>query len=122
MSLDFWHFPFLHVYSCIYCENLCFFFNRYQRNYNKKSGRWSVCPVKVQKEYHHVSNLMKRVLKMRLEDDTGMCRPVVLSADDPRRISATLAPVPPPPTADIVKEQKSRFRQFDPDATEDYDL
>ena len=48
-------------------------------------------------------------MTMRLEDGIGMCGPVVLSLDDPRRLSSTLAPIPPPPTADILKEQKSRF-------------
>ena len=42
--------------------------------------------------------------------------------DDPRRISATIAHVPPPPTQQIVEVQKSRvFNRSDADATFDYD-
>lgn len=45
----------------------------------------------------------------RLEDDVGMNQGLVLEADDPRRISGHLAPIPPPPTSQIVAEQRSRF-------------
>jgi hypothetical protein len=38
-----------------------------------------------------------------------MAQNIVLEPDDPRRISAVLAPVPPPPTHEIVAEQRSRF-------------
>ena len=45
-----------------------------------------------------------------------------VSVDGQRRISATIAPVPPPPTQQIVEEQKSRiFSHLDADATVDYD-
>ena len=37
-----------------------------------------------------------------------MAQKMVLEPDDPRRISAVLAPVPPP-THEIVAEQRSRF-------------
>ena len=32
----------------------------------------------------------------------GMNRKVVLGQDDPRRVSSVLAPIQPPPTADLV--------------------
>ena len=38
-----------------------------------------------------------------------MAQQMVLEPDDPKRISAVLASVPPPPTHAIVAEQKSRF-------------
>ena len=49
---------------------------------------------------------------------------VVLEADDPRIISAHLAPIPPVPSQQIVSEQRSRLsssaRGEDIDQTIDY--
>ncbi|XP_022286205.2 uncharacterized protein LOC111099125 isoform X3 [Crassostrea virginica] len=38
------------------------------RTFNKKSGRWHVSPVKVEKSYQHVSLLMGRITEARLND------------------------------------------------------
>ena len=65
--------------------------------------------------------LLKSIFKMRLDDAIGMNQKAVLEADDPRRISPTLAPIPPPPTHEIAAQQRSRFNVQDPDATLDYD-
>lgn len=54
---------------------------------------------------------MRKCLENRLLDGIGMNRPVILEADDPRRISAVLAPIPPPPTSELVTEKKSRFSE-----------
>ncbi|KAK3085827.1 hypothetical protein FSP39_009247 [Pinctada imbricata] len=83
---------------------------RYQRTFNKKSARWSVYAVKVDKTYKHICGLMKKIVSKRLVDKTGMNRKVVLASDDPRRISSVIAPIPPPPTSQLVQEQKSRFK------------
>jgi hypothetical protein len=45
---------------------------------------------------------------------------VQLGVDDPRRISVHLAPIPPPPTRDIVASQKSRSE--DQDKTNDFNV
>lgn len=82
---------------------------RQQRCYSKKSGHWSVCHVKEEKTYPYVSDIILSCIEKRLVDPIGMNRPVVLDADDPRRISKTLASVEPPPTAQLVEEKKSRF-------------
>ena len=52
--------------------------------------------------------LLKKIITLRLEDRVGIAQNMVLKPDDPRRISAVLAPVPPPPTHEIVAEQRSR--------------
>lgn len=85
---------------------------RWQRSYNKKTSRWSVHPVKVEKNYSYVQDLIRHIITSRIEDDIGMNRPMELEADDPRRISAHLAPVPPPSTRDIVATQISRFENL----------
>ena len=78
--------------------------------------------MKTEKTYNYVEDILRSILTTRLADQVGMCRPVILSVDDPRRISATIAPVPPPPTQQILEEQKSRFsNRSDADATIDYD-
>ena len=60
---------------------------------------------------------MREIVTMRLGDHVGMNRVVPLEEEDPRRISSTLAKIPPPPTEQIAEEQKSRFKKEDPDAT-----
>eukprot|EP00105_Crassostrea_gigas_P038421 XP_019922569.1 PREDICTED: uncharacterized protein LOC105327681 [Crassostrea gigas] len=82
---------------------------RQQRYYSKNSGHWSVCHVKEEKTYPYVSDIISSCIEKRLVDPIGMNRPVVLDADDPRRISKTLASVEPPPTAQLGEEKKSRF-------------
>lgn len=83
------------------------------RTFNKKSGRWSVTPVKVEKSYIHVEILQKRIVQARLTDQEGMCHPAVLAATDPRRLSRTIAPVEPKPTAVLQEEKVSRFMKKD---------
>ncbi|XP_070544883.1 uncharacterized protein [Ptychodera flava] len=79
-----------------------------QRRYNKKSGRWTASPVKVDKTYPHITDLLKSILQKRLADKEGMQRKVELEPQDPRRLSAHLAELPPPPTAILVQEKRSR--------------
>jgi hypothetical protein len=79
-----------------------------QRSFNKKTGRWSASPVRTEKIYLYMTELLKKIATLRLEDRVGMAQQMVLEPDDPRRISAVLAPVPPP-THEIVPEQRSRF-------------
>ena len=69
----------------------------------------SVTPVKVAKSYRHIEVLLERVVVARLRDQEGMCHPVVLDIHDPRRLSRTIAPVDPKPTAVLEEEKVSRF-------------
>ncbi|XP_022339797.1 uncharacterized protein LOC111134747 [Crassostrea virginica] len=82
---------------------------RLQRTYNKKSGRWTVYPVKEKKKYTHVISLFTRVLEKRVEDREGFYGRLELEEGDPRRISKTIAPTLPPPSAQLAEEKKSRF-------------
>ncbi|WAR13164.1 hypothetical protein MAR_027344 [Mya arenaria] len=83
---------------------------RLRRVFNKKSGRWSVYPVKEQKKYQYIRTMLKRALRLRLDDRVGMSQKRVLEEGDPRRISKNLAPLSPKATKEIVLEQKSRFK------------
>ena len=95
-----------------------------QRIFSKKSNFWYNYPVKVKKTYTHIPDLMKDIVIMRLEDEIGMSKKMPLEPDDPRRISSTLANIPPPPTDVITQRKTSRFKtegKEDPDATILYD-
>jgi hypothetical protein len=59
--------------------------------------------------YMYMTELLKKIVTLRLEDRIGMAQKMVLEPDDPKRISAVLASVPPPPTHAIVAEQRSRL-------------
>ncbi|XP_033728705.1 uncharacterized protein LOC117317856 [Pecten maximus] len=83
---------------------------RYHRTYNKKSARWSAVPYKVEKKYSYISDLISAVVEKRLLDREGMHKSKTLSPSDPRHISSVLAPLPPPPTATLVEEKKSRLK------------
>ena len=72
----------------------------------KKNGRWSASPVRTEKRF-------RKIVTLRLEDRVGMAQNIVLEPDDPRRISEVLAPVPPPPTHEIVAQQRSHFGTFE---------
>ena len=86
-----------------------FFYNIYHRSFNKKTGRWSASPVRTEKRYLYMTELFKKIVTLRLEDRVGMAQHIVLEPDVPRRTSAVLAPVSPPPTHEILAEQRSRF-------------
>ena len=60
---------------------------------------------------------MRGIIEARLRDAVGMNRTVILERDDPRRLSA---PIPPPPTAEIIAEKRSRVSTEDMDTTIDY--
>lgn len=79
------------------------------KTFNKKSNRWSVRELKVQKKYGHIDGLLKKVFCIRAADKVGMSMPVVLQESDPRRISSTIAPVLPPPKDVLIQEHKSRL-------------
>lgn len=83
---------------------------RQHRTFNKKSGRWSVSPVKVNKSYDHIHILQERIVEARLNDQQGMGHSVVLDGDDPRRLRKTIAPTDPRPTVELQQEKISRFQ------------
>ena len=50
---------------------------------------------------------MRAIIEARLGDAVGLNRKVILERDDPRRLSATIAHIPPP-TAESIAEKRSR--------------
>lgn len=80
------------------------------RTFNKKSGRWSVSPVKVDKSYDHIHILQERIVEARRIDQQGIRHSVLLDADDRRHLGRTIAPTDPKPTAELQREKISRFQ------------
>lgn len=67
-------------------------------------------PVKEEKTYAYIPQIQGLVVQAKLDDKLPMCRKRSLGDDDPRKISKTLAPKPPPATATLVEMKKSRFK------------
>lgn len=64
--------------------------------------------MRQEKQYLYVTDILRLCVQNRIIDPVGMNRPVTLDVEDPRLVSETLAPVPPP-TASLVAKKKSRF-------------
>ena len=63
---------------------------------------------------------MRGIIEARLGDALGLNRTVILERDDPRRLSATIAPIPPPPTAESIAGKRSIVFIEDMDTTIHY--
>jgi hypothetical protein len=63
---------------------------------------------------------MRGIIEARFGDAVGLNRTVILERDDPRRLSATIAPIPPQPTAESIAEKRSRVFMEDMDTTIHY--
>jgi len=63
---------------------------------------------------------MRGIIEACLGDAVGMNRKVILERDDPRRQSATITPISPPPTAESMAEKRSRVSIEDMDTTINY--
>ena len=77
--------------------------------YNKRSRSYSVVPVKVEKQYSYVPNLLVKVLKERLSVFRGQPKRTGLLPDYPARICNTIVVAPKPSKANLIKRHRSRF-------------
>jgi hypothetical protein len=93
---------------------------RTRRHYSKKGFRWSTYEVKTKKSYPHLPPIMRGIIEAHLGDAVGMNQKLILERDDPRRLSDTTAPIPPPPTAESIAEKRSRISIEDMNTTIDY--
>ena len=84
-------------------------FSSYRKVYNKRSKQWNVVPEREPKGYGYIVQLQRSILEGRIQDRHPVSRKRGLKPDDPRRISASIAAVPPPPTQELVSRHKSRF-------------
>ena len=76
----------------------------WKRKYNKNSKRWTVYPYKKDKEYSYIPGLMNDIVEA-YESKTKF----TITCSDPKLLSPTIAPVPPPETKKLVADHISRF-------------
>ncbi|XP_028425707.1 uncharacterized protein LOC114549554 isoform X1 [Perca flavescens] len=74
----------------------------FRRQYQKKSGRWTVYSLKVVKDYSYIPDLQAAILRKRLHSERGLPRRRILRPDDPRTLG--LLPNVPPPSIDTIIE------------------
>ena len=77
--------------------------------YNKKSANWYAVPMKVAKDYGYITEIQTEIMRRRMVDRESILRRREMLPGDPRRISRTLAPISPPPTAELVKRHHTRM-------------
>ena len=77
--------------------------------YSKKSGNWYAVPMKAPKKYQYIVEMQTDVVYRRMADTESVTRRRELMPEDPRRISRTLAPTSPPPTAELVRRHRTRM-------------
>ena len=78
--------------------------------YNKRTKSHFAVKVKVAKEYTYIPDLLQEILEKRANTPGALDQPAVMSASDPRRISATLAGDDPPSVAELVQRHSSRMK------------
>ncbi|KAK0151929.1 hypothetical protein N1851_006699 [Merluccius polli] len=79
----------------------------YGKVFNKKSRKWSLYTMKVDKDYAYIPDLQKAILRSRTTAHKGMPRQRTLRPDDPRQLGV-LCGVPPPSTEELLKTHISR--------------
>ncbi|XP_074476528.1 uncharacterized protein LOC141758774 isoform X2 [Sebastes fasciatus] len=79
----------------------------YRKLYNKKSRKWSLYTMKVDKDYGYIPDLQRAILRSRTTADRGMTRVRRQRPDDPRQYGV-LCGIPPPTTEELLHTQVSR--------------
>ncbi|CAM4574040.1 unnamed protein product [Leuciscus chuanchicus] len=79
----------------------------YGKVYNKKSRKWSLYTLKVEKDYSYIVDLQSAILQRRLSVTGGLPRTTKKRPDDPRQ-HGVLSGVPAPSTQELLQNQLSR--------------
>ena len=80
------------------------------RKYNQRMKSWDSKIIKKKKDYTYVYLMIAKALDRRMQDRKSISRRAVLEADNPRKISATIAHVEPDAFRDIHMRKMSRFQ------------
>lgn len=78
------------------------------RRWSKRAKRWKPVIVKEKKNYSYIPILSAYVLKEATKEDLKNVK-LPTYERDPVIIAPTIASLPAPPTADLVKEHTTRF-------------
>ena len=81
----------------------------FHRKYRKQSKKWDVTPLKSNKTYKYIPELIQAVFEERTVSISSMKRAITLPENHPTKIQHTIAHLQPDNTIDIVKNKKSRF-------------
>lgn len=81
----------------------------YQRKYRKQSKKWDVTPLKEDKQYSYIDEMMLAVFEEQKKTCIPLKRSLPLPDEHPQNIQGTIAHTQPNNTSDIVKNKKSRY-------------
>lgn len=76
----------------------------FSRRWSKRAKRWKAITVKEKKQYTYFPILCAKALQI-----IGRKSLPITHANDPKIIAPTIAPLPAPPTSQLVQAHKSRF-------------
>ena len=77
--------------------------------YSKQSGNWYAVPMKTPKQYQYIIDMQTDAVCRGMADMESVSRRREMMPEDSRRISGTLAPTTPPPTAEVMRRHRSRM-------------
>ena len=77
---------------------------QFHRVWRRRSNRWDAIPIKVDKDYAYIVEILKAVFALRYH------APIPLRGIERRkRVGSAITPQAPPDTSEIVRCKKSRF-------------
>ncbi|KAK3725325.1 hypothetical protein QZH41_016412 [Actinostola sp. cb2023] len=80
------------------------------RKYVSRTKRWDAQVIKEDKDYAYIPQMLAMTFERRKNDPGTMNDYMEMAPDDPRRISSTIAAVPPPSSRELFAAHQSRFR------------
>ena len=80
----------------------------WSRHWSKRAKRWKPVIVKEKKTYSYIPVMSAHVLKAASKEDLKKVKPTT-HEQDPTKVAPTIASLPAPSTADLVKEHATRF-------------
>ena len=77
---------------------------QFHRVWRRRSNRWDAIPIKVDKDYGYIVEILKAIFDLRYH------APIPLrNIERRKRVGSAITPQAPPDTSDIVRSKKSRF-------------
>lgn len=87
-----------------------YFINRLKRTFSKAANNWSVYPVKENKQYEYIPELMEAICKEYCSGKQALRSKVQLEEHHPKLLAKTIAPSSPPPSSQLAKSKVSRIK------------
>lgn len=84
---------------------------RCKRIHSKAANNWSVVPLKEPKKYSYIPELLTLIGLEYCKKEQTLRSKVQLEEGHPKRIASTIAPKPPPPTAELREKKVSRIKR-----------